>query len=102
MQMFGKVEVIMDNQKGEIFTGVLQLGYRQYFNWNEIESINDVEVEYRFTGSGGGKLFFAGKKRIPFAFLVEEDKRYYMYRFIKSILFKIKSGKNIIQYDINT
>jgi hypothetical protein len=88
MTIWAKVEVILDNKGGEIFTGIGSLGITNQFLWNEVSRTNEKQTTIRYPGSQGTGLFLEGKKRISFGAGLKEERCYYLLRGIKSIMSK--------------
>jgi len=96
MSIWGKVEIRMDRQGGNIFTGIGQLGLSKTFKWKEVSSVKEAPSTVRYPGSNSGKLVLDGLNRISFGIGLNESRRYYLLSGLKSILLNIKSGKNFV------
>jgi len=96
MAIWGKVELTLDNQGGKVFTGIGNMGLVKRFLWSEISSIKDKNSDFRYPGSQGGSIVIEGKKKISFGLSVAEERRYYLIRAIKSIVYKRGWNKHFI------
>jgi len=96
MVIWGKVEMTLDKEGGKIFTGVGSLGLTKRFTWDEISSVKENESNFRYPGSQGGDILLEGKKRISFGKGVNETRRYYLFRSLKSIIGKVKSNRKFL------
>ena len=88
MSIWGKVELTLNNQGGKVFTGIGNIGLVKRFVWNDIKTIKEKQTNFNYPGSQGGNLVFEGKKRISFGLGVKEERRYYLFRAIKSLIHK--------------
>ena len=88
MAIWGKVELTLDNQGGRIFTGIGNIGLVKNFIWSDVKTIKEKQANFRYPGSQGGVVVLEGKKKISFGLGVKEDRRYYLFRAIKSIMNK--------------
>jgi len=92
MAIWGKVELSLNRKGGRIFTGVGNFGLTKRFLWSEVNTINERSANMRYPGSQGRNLVFEGNKRISFGLGVREERRYYLFRAIKSIMKKKEWG----------
>lgn len=96
MAIAGKVELTLDREGGSVFTGVGKIGLTQRFSWDEITNIREDGSNYRYPGGNGVKIQMEGKKRLSFGTGLNDSRRYYLLRALKSILIKVKSNKNCL------
>jgi hypothetical protein len=79
MSIAGKIELTMDGDHGEIFTGVGSIGKREKFSWDEIDAVDeDQTVSYRRRGRSSvrNSIVLKGKGMVKFGSGLSEDKRY--------------------------
>ncbi len=88
MAIWGKVELTLDNQGGKIFTGIGRIGLVKKFMWSDITTIKEKQANLNYPGSQGATLVLEGKRKISFGLGVKEERRYYLFRAIKSIMNK--------------
>lgn len=99
MSIWGKVEITIDKQGGTIFTGIGSLGRNKKFTWDEIDTVKENIVLYSYNRSrnnSGNGIVLEGKRRINFATGLNESRRYYLFKAMKSIFSKIKSNKTFM------
>ena len=83
LAIWGKVEIRLDNQGGEIFTGIGNVGLTKTFLWREISSLKEER-----RGKKGVGLVFGGMKKVSFGFGLPAARRKYMFQAIRSIMYK--------------
>lgn len=88
MAIWGKVELTLYNQGGKIFTGIGNIGIVKNFIWSDVKTIKERQANFHYPGSQGGTIVLEGKKKISFGLGVKEERRYYLFRVIKSIMNK--------------
>ena len=88
MAIWGKVEVTLDNKGGKIFTGIGSIGLKKHFLWSEVSTLKESQPNLRYPGSQGRALVLEGKKRISFGTGLKEERLYYVFRAIKSVMSK--------------
>ena len=88
MAIWGKVEVTLDNKGGKIFTGIGSIGLNKHFLWSEVATLKESQPNLRYPGSQGRALVLEGKKRISFGTGLKEERLYYVFRAIKSVMSK--------------
>lgn len=91
MAIWGKVELILDNRGGKVFTGVGSIGLTKNFLWNDISRVREKQSNIRYPGSQGSSIVLEGKKRISFGTGLKEDRLYYLLRSTKSVMNKNKN-----------
>lgn len=96
MAIWGKVELTLDKQGGRVFTGVGNIGLGNRFTWDEVLTVKEKQSDFNYLGSQGGSILLEGKRRISFGKGVNESRRYYIYRALKSIISKMKVNKNFV------
>lgn len=95
MTIWGKVELTLDNKGGKIFTGIGKIGLVKKFVWNDITTIKEKPTSSRYPGSYKSNLVLEGKRSISFGLGVKEERRYYLFMAIKSLMHKNKWYINI-------
>lgn len=88
MAIWGKVEVTLDNKGGKIFTGIGSIGLNKHFLRSEVSTLKESQPNLRYPGSQGRALVLEGKKRISFGTGLKEERLYYVFRAIKSVMSK--------------
>jgi len=96
MSIWGKVELTLDKQGGRVFTGLGSIGLRKRFTWDEVSTVKEKQSNINYPGNQGGSIVLEGKRRISFGMGVKESRRYYIYRALKSILYKMNVNKNVV------
>jgi hypothetical protein len=96
MAIWGKVELTLTKQGGQIFTGLGNLGLTRKFTWDEVATVREAQSSFNYPGSQGASIVLEGKQRISFAMGVKESRRYYLYRALKSIIGKMKTNRNFV------
>ena len=88
MAIWGKVEITLNNKGGKIFTGIGTIGKNKHFLWSDVTTIKANQLNSRYSGKQGSSLILEGTKRISFGSGLKEDRKYYLYKAMKSILSK--------------
>lgn len=96
MAIWGKIEVTISKEGGRIFTGIGNIGTNKKFIWEDINTIKEQQSNVSYPGSQGQQIILEGKKRISFGSGLKDGRRYYIYRALKSINYKIKSNNNYV------
>ncbi len=86
MSIWGKVELTLNSKGGKVFTGIGNIGLVKRFMWEDIRTIKEKKSNLSYPGSQRGNLVFEGKNRISFGLGVKEERRYYLFRAIKSLI----------------
>jgi hypothetical protein len=92
MAIWGKVEVTLDKEGGKIFTGIAKLGLTKQFKWNEVSSITEGKMGFRYPGSTAGQILLEGKNRIGFGSGLNEARTYYLLRSLQKIQRQLAKG----------
>lgn len=95
MAIWGKVELTLDKRGGKAFTGLGNIGITKKFTWEEVSTVRE-QSNFNYRGSQGGSIILDGKRRISFGMGVKENRRYYLFQVLKSILSKVKKNKNFV------
>lgn len=95
MMLFGKVELTLDSEGGKIFTGIGFIGRTQSFNWQEITSVSE-EVSYSRKGNSTTCIQLEGKKRVSFGSLLNDERRFYIFKSLQQILTKGQMKKGFV------
>jgi len=93
MAIWGKVELVLDKSGGSIFTGLGKIGLTKKFVWSDITTIKEVQSNYNYPGSTGGKINLEGKRRISFGLGVKESRRYYLIKVLQKIHSNVKTNR---------
>ena len=96
MAIWGKVEITMDRQGGNVFTGVGKIGLTKSFNWKHVSRVKEAPSKIGYPGSHGGKLVLDGADRISFGTGLNENRRYYVMSALQKILLNVRLGKNLV------
>jgi hypothetical protein len=96
MAIWGKVELTLNKQGGKAFTGLGKVGIVKKFTWDEVSTITEKSNNLNYFGSFAGSLVLEGKRRISFGLGVNESRRYYLFRVLKSMMSKVKANKNFL------
>lgn len=94
MAIVGKVEITAGKYDGTVFTGVGSIGLTKRFNWENISSINESQLENR-KGRSVSAIALSGDQQITFGSGLKKNRRHYLYKALKSIFEKVKKGRNI-------
>lgn len=90
MAIWGKVELILSKEGGAIFTGIGKIGFIKTFNWDDVSAIKEVQGNYNYPGTTGGKILLEGRKRLSFGQSVKDNRRYYLYRALQKVFSNVK------------
>jgi hypothetical protein len=77
MTVFGRVDVIVTDTVGRLFTGIGPLGWTRRFDWSEVTRIEEV-VLYQYSGSNGQVISLVGKTRLKFGGMMSEVRRHFV------------------------
>lgn len=77
MSVVGRVDVIVVDGAGIVFTGVGPFGWTRRFNWAEVAKIEEV-VGPDSSGGRGYVLSFVGATRLKFGGMLSDRRRYYL------------------------
>ena len=94
MTIGGKVEIILDKNGGNIFTGLGIIGINKKFTWDEISVIRENKNQFNYRGSQGASIILEGTSRISFGKGLSETRRYFLYLALKNFYSKIKANKS--------
>lgn len=64
MAIFGKVEIRIDRQGGEVFTGIGRVGRKKKFLWREIKNIYAYDLPARHNRNRSSRICIDGKDKI--------------------------------------
>lgn len=96
MTIWGKVEVSISREGGKVFTGLGKIGYTRKFSWDEVSGISENSTSLKYPGGQKEALRLEGKKRITFGRGIRDNRRYYIYRSLKTIISKQKSNSRFV------
>jgi hypothetical protein len=63
MAIAGKVELTLNKEGGQVFTGLSKLGLTKKFTWAEVTTAKETTINYRYPGSKNAAIQLEGKKR---------------------------------------
>ncbi|MCA8985306.1 MAG: hypothetical protein R3C12_14660 [Planctomycetaceae bacterium] len=78
MTVFGRIEIIVADSVGRLFTGVGPLGWIRRFDWAEVTRIEEDGLGYEYSGSSGRVISLEGKSRLKFGSMLSEQRRYFL------------------------
>lgn len=86
MCVCGKVEIVLRDHGGTVFTGVGSLGWKRRFSLSEFTSVR--EGDYGPSGRGGRARAIAleGSRRLVFGSLLNEARRYFVVESLRALL----------------
>lgn len=95
MTVAGKVELTLDDDGGKIFTGLGVIGRTQRFKWDEITSVSE---QTSLSGKGGSStdIQLEGKKRVSFGSLLNDERRFYIFKCLQQVLAKKEKNKRFL------
>lgn len=88
MAIAGKTELTLGKYNGTIFNGVGKIGFKKKFNWQDINGVSMIYSKGR-NGRNVKTICLTAQKDIKFGSTLKEERKYYLYRAIKSIYEKI-------------
>ena len=71
---------------GRIHTGIGSLGWTKNFNWSEVNTIREEKYSSSDNGGDRRRLVLEGGRRIAFASMLNDERRYYMLKALKKML----------------
>jgi len=87
--IFGKVELRLKKQGGEIFTGIGKIGMTKRFTWDEVERVEEKIKKGKNNNSP--LIVMTGKKKnISFGGFLSPRRRYYLMRTLELINTKLE------------
>jgi hypothetical protein len=92
MAIWGKIEIVLTNDGGEIFTGIGNIGIKKRFMWKEVSSITEEKSNLSYSGSKGGLILIEGKNRIEFGRGLNSERSYYILKSLQKIKMQITKG----------
>lgn len=78
MTVCGRIELIVADSDGRLFTGVGPFGWTRRFDWSEVTRIEEDVPGYGYSGSNGQVISLVGKSRMKFGSMISEARRYYL------------------------
>ncbi len=85
MSVFGRVEVIVTDSAGRVFTGIGPLGWTRRFDWSAVTVIEEDGMGPRYAGSNGHAIAIAGKTRLKFGGMLTDARRYYLLQGLRTL-----------------
>jgi hypothetical protein len=92
MAIWGKIEIVLTNDGGEIFTGIGNVGIKKRFLWKEVSSITEEKSNLSYPGSKSGLILIKGKNRIEFGRGLNTERSYYILKSLQKIKIQIAKG----------
>lgn len=83
MAVFGKVEVALRGDDGEIFTGIGNIGWRRRFQVSEFTNVRELEWSTR-NGNRGG-IALEGARRLVFGTTIPTERRYFVAQSLRNV-----------------
>jgi hypothetical protein len=78
MTVCGRIDVIVEDTAGRLFTGVGPFGWTRRFDWSEVTRIEEDVLGYQYSGSNGQVISLVGKTRLKFGSMMSEARRYFL------------------------
>lgn len=78
MTVCGRIDVIVADTAGQLFTGVGPFGWTRRFDWSEVTRIEEDVLGYQYSGSNGQVISLVGKTRLKFGSMMSEARRYFL------------------------
>ncbi|MCA8989543.1 MAG: hypothetical protein KDA78_17985 [Planctomycetaceae bacterium] len=85
MTVFGRVDVIVADTVGRVFTGVGPLGWTRRFDWSQVTWIEEDNPDYEYSGNSGRVISLVGKTRLKFASMMSDARRYYLLQGLREL-----------------
>ena len=82
----GRVELVIDRNKGRMFTGVGPIGFIRRFGWDQIDLVRQDLNMQSSAGMGSHSLVLEGARRIRFGGFLSDERRYFMLGALKTLL----------------
>jgi hypothetical protein len=89
--VFGKIEITLNKDGGEVFTGYKTIGITERFQWQQIRRLELVHKTYQYP-KRGGHVLLAGRKNIAFGGLLTEQQMDFMFQTCKKVFESVKVG----------
>lgn len=94
MAIWGKVEISISENGGEVFTGLGSLGLKKHFTWKEISRITERPTIMNYPGKNGNAIQLVGKNSISFGTGLNESRKHYIMRALQEIANKMKKSSD--------
>lgn len=78
MTVCGRIDVIVADTAGRLFTGVGPFGWTRRFEWSEVTRIEEDVLGYQHSGSNGHVISLVGKTRLRFGSMMSDARRYFL------------------------
>lgn len=89
--VFGKIEITLNKDGGEVFTGYKTIGITERFQWQQIRRLELVRKPYQYP-KRGGYVLLAGRKNIAFGGSLTEQQMDFMFEICKKVFESVKAG----------
>jgi hypothetical protein len=79
MRVFGRIDVLVTETAGRVFTGVGPFGWTRRFDWSNVTRIEEQVLGYDYPGNGDGQVIsLVGKKRLKFGSMMSDLRRHFV------------------------
>jgi hypothetical protein len=78
MTVWGRIEVIVADNSGRLFTGFGPFGWTRRFDWSKVTRIEEDSLGYNYSGSSGQVISLVGKTRLKFGSMMSDSRRYFL------------------------
>lgn len=85
MSICGRIDVIVADAAGRVFTGVGPFGWTRRFDWSEVKRIEEDVLGYRYSGSNGLVISLVGRNRLKFGSMMSETRRYFLLQGLRTL-----------------
>lgn len=88
MAIWGKSEVRLRGQNGEVFVGIGSLGWKRRFNFEDIDSVDETLTTTNYPGrnTSGNVIELSGKSTLRFGSNLSEPRRYFMLHALRAYM----------------
>jgi hypothetical protein len=86
MTVCGKVTVTTDGDRGKVFVGVGNIGWRKQFVWSAIRAVREESSNLRYPGGQGVSICLEGDRRVAFGSGISPERRYFLVRTLRAHL----------------
>lgn len=93
MTIGGKVELKLNKEGGNIFTGFGTIGLNKKFIWDDVSTIKESISLVNYPGNQGSTIILEGANRIKFGSGLSENRRYFIYAALKNFHSKVKANR---------
>jgi hypothetical protein len=87
MSVCGRIDVAIDRNDGQIFTGVGPFGWTRHFDWDSIHTVEEDQCfGYHASGSHGRIISLVGQSRVKFGSMLTDARRFYLLQALRKLL----------------